>query len=121
MDKMHQKIYGSYNNDDDKIHEFLDISDLYYLEKLWVEECCRRTGLGTYILERLPEIISATLNEECVLLVTYPAPFELGDESMNSKEWKDGQIRLQKFYERTGFKKVYNTKHMYLAKEVFVR
>lgn len=109
------------NNEDDKIHEFLDISDLYYLDRLWVSECCRSIGLGSYIMEFLPEIISATLNEECVLLLTYPAPYELGADKMNSKEWKDGEIRLQKFYERAGFSKAYNTKHMYLAKEVFTR
>lgn len=82
------------------VFDALIFSDLFYITELFVEKEYRNKGLGSAILEALPELITYYCGGEDVLIALTMVAIDL-EEGENQEE---AYNRLEKFYSENGYK-----------------
>lgn len=91
--------------------------NLMYIDRIYIEKEYRNIGIASFVIESLNDILSYTLNLHPTTIILLPKPQEK-DEGGNLKNIEDNDRKelytqqLIKFYKRTGFKKIRNSKYM---------
>lgn len=90
--------------------------NILYVKGLFVEEWCRRRGVGRYLLDNMIPVLSHSLNlhpHVCILL-PYPQSIDAWGTLRNNDDNADMELpRLIRFYEKAGYQKIEGSKCVY--------
>ena len=81
-------------------------SFLCYLDKFYVKPNYRRKGIGTYLLENLPDIIDLYFNCRVQAVTVYPAPMPLSGEVMSDSQKKRMFTKMKRCFEQAGYREM---------------
>lgn len=105
---------------DDKIKEkFLTLNNnVYYLDRIFVEEEYRGRGIAKFILNNILDILKYVSKIEFGVLIVQAQPYDKIDgESIMDYEDKDRLERLIKLYEDCSFIRIDKSNYLYLLNE----
>lgn len=88
-------------------------NNIYYLDRIFVEEKFRNKGYASFILENLIEILIYLAKVEVGIIMVQAQPFDKvnGKSTMDYKN-KDRIERLIKLYERNGFNRMNESNYL---------
>ena len=88
-------------------------SFLCYIDRFYVMPKYRRKGIGTYLLENLPNIIEFYFNYRVQAITTYPAPMCLSGETMTDLQQKRMLTKIKRHFEHVGYREM-NRSNFYI-------
>ncbi len=108
-------LYETIYDDDSLKEEYYSIlsSNIFYLDRIYVNKEYRNNGYATNILNKLDEILRYILKLNVGLVIIYSKPFELTSNGMNNVNDHKVQKRLDKLYEKCGYINIEKTKYYY--------
>lgn len=81
----------------------LTVGDLFYIEKIYVNECWRGKGIGTQILDKIPQLLHKR-SKDSPVIVTTPEPY---DTQPSDTKYASEVKRLQTWCKRHEYKQLY--------------
>lgn len=111
-----------YDNDETPNMKYISeyVDNAVYVDRFDINKKYRNMGLGSKIMENLPELLSQLLKLYPTYIFLYANPYErTSDENDNEIiehcrriDDKNAIEKLIKFYEKNGYKRVENTQYM---------
>lgn len=121
IDQDTYKVYQALLDEDGSINmDYCGIkSNIFHIEKLYIEEDYRKLGIGEKVLDYLNDILNYSLNCEVGCYILQPNPiikvkdmqFEVIKDTDTFKRLKR---KLLKFYRKCGYEKILDTDFMYI-------
>lgn len=92
--------------------------NIYYLDRIEVEEKFRGQGYAKFLLKNLPEILMYVAKLSVGLIMIQAQPYDRidGKEIMDCKD-NNRKERLIKLYENSGYTRIGNSNYLYLINE----
>lgn len=99
--------------------EYFSIYDnIYYLDRITVEEEFKNKGYATLLLSNLAEILMYLAKITVGIIIVQAQPFDIIDgESIMDYDDKRRMERLIKLYEKAGFKRINNSNYLIIINQ----
>lgn len=113
IDSEKQGVYQYLFNDDEPNDEYVGTDlDVIYIDKIYLQKKYRNMGIGSTIINELPNLIRNILKLRPGCLVLLANPFEFQGKEFVSERNTDKIEKLIEFYQKNGFERIEDTQYL---------